>query len=92
MLDMAPLVRFWTRLLAWGGVSTVVDIVCSAAWDGFSLWLLFLADGAYVTITCAFSFVVCTVECRYQGDNCEVKTEANLGMHAAVNIETLNTN
>ena len=36
---MATLVRFWTRLLAWGGVSTVVDIVCSAAWDGFSLWL-----------------------------------------------------
>jgi hypothetical protein len=39
MLDMAPLVRSWTRLLAWGGVGTVVDIICSAAWDGFSLWL-----------------------------------------------------
>lgn len=52
----------------------------------------FFAGEAYVTTTCAFAFMVYTVEFRHQSDNFEVKTEANLGMHAAVDIETLNTN
>ena len=57
MLDMAPLVRFWTRLLAWGGVGTIVDIVVVPHDQDLacSFWRMGLRT------TCEISVKECTV-------------------------------